>query len=204
MLEKFEHLLVLDNFGNPVSSSTNKQTWLEYRNKGVTATDINKIISPTLKLSSQKNKLLQNKKTLIELNNGEANINSFMNHGNDREPIIVGWAASNFGAIGNDFLFHGSNLQHLATPDGLGEDFVVEIKTSLKPLKSIKQGYMNQIQWQMHVMGVQKSLFIVEQHENFNPISIDYEWVEIDLERIQIIKKHVDSFLLELNNELPF
>lgn len=205
MIEKFEQYIVLDENGTPISASTDKQKWLEYRNRGVTATDINKIISPTLKLSSQRIKLLETKKdTSITANNSEPRINTYMQHGNEREPIIVQWASGNFNMTGNDVLFHGENIQHLATPDGLGENFVAEIKTSIKPIHEIKQGYMNQIQWQMHVLQVDKCLFLVEQHNNFKPLSIEYEWIYRDEQRIKLIEKHVNMFLNELNNELPF
>lgn len=205
MIENFRHLLVVNEQGIPVSSETDKTVWLQYRNKGVTATDINKIISPTLKLSSQRKKLLENKRQAITHIDSENTINSYMAHGNTREPIIVDWASDKFGITGNGFLFHNqNNLQHLATPDGLGDDFVVEIKTSIKTLSEVKQGYMNQIQWQLHVMNVPKCLFLVEQHENFSPLEVQHEWIYRDEERIKLMEKHVNLFIHELNGELPF
>lgn len=190
----------LDSQGLPLSSS-NKQEWLKARLTGVTATDINKIISPTLKPSSQSIKLLKTK-----LNNTEhveePQLNSYMHHGNEREPIIADWASGNFGMVANNYLFYGVNEKHLATPDGLGEGFVGEIKTSMKPLNSIINYYMNQIQWQLHVMSVEKCLFIVEQHENFLPKDIDYIWVTRDEKRISTIVKHVNIFIEQLTEKL--
>lgn len=189
----------LDSSGNPVSSS-NKQEWLKARLTGVTATDINKIISPTLKLSSQSAKLLASKLDTSE-NVYEPQLNNYMIHGNEREPIIAEWALGNFGMVANDYLFYGDNPKHLATPDGLGNDFVGEIKTSLKPLKSVVGYYMNQIQWQLNVMHLDKCLFIVEQHENFLPTSLDYIWVGRDETRIKIITSHVNQFLERLEEK---
>lgn len=192
--------VLLGSDGLPVSSN-NKQDWLKARMTGVTATDINKIISPTLKISSQSEKLLKSKldtKEEIE----EPTLNSYMIHGNEREPIIAEWAYGNFGMQPNNFLFYGVNNQHLATPDGIGENFSGEIKTSLKPLKTIVGYYMNQMQWQLNVMQMEKCLFIVEQHDNFKPIGIDYAWVERDESRINFLVEHVDIFIEKLNNEL--
>lgn len=190
----------LDSNGVPLSSS-NKQEWLKARLTGVTATDVNKIISPTLKPSSQSVKLLESKLNISE-HVEEPHLNSYMIHGNEREPIIADWAAGNFGMIPNSYLFYGDNVKHLATPDGLGEGFVGEIKTSMKPLKSILNYYMNQIQWQLNVMQVEKCLFIVEQHDNFNPKNIDYMWVERDEKRIKTILTQVDIFIEQLSEKL--
>lgn len=190
----------LDSQGNPLSSD-NKKEWLQARANGITATDLNKIISPTLKVSSQSVKLLQNKISSLK-EAVEPQINSYMAHGNDREPIIAEWAAGNFGMTANSYLFYGDNSQHLATPDGLGEGFVGEIKTSLKPLKEILNYYMNQIQWQLHVMNVERCLFLVEQHKDFIPSNIDYRWVERDEQRIATLEKHANMFLEQLNVEL--
>ena len=186
--------------GLPVSSD-NKQDWLKARMTGVTATDINKIVSPTLKISSQSEKLLKGKLEIKE-EIEEPQLNSYMVHGNEREPIIAEWALGNFDMQPNNFLFYGLNSQHLATPDGIGKDFAGEIKTSLKPLKSILGYYMNQMQWQLNVMQMEKCLFIVEQHESFKPLDIDYMWVYRDEERINFLIKHVDEFIYKLNHEL--
>lgn len=191
--------MFLDSAGNPVSSA-NKQEWLKARLTGVTATEVNKIVSPTLKLSSQSSKLLKSKLDVSDVVY-EPQLNSYMVHGNDREPIIAEWASGNFGMTANDYLFYGENVQHLATPDGLGEGFVGEIKTSMKPLKSVIGYYMNQIQWQLNVMSVDKCLFIVEQHDSFVPINLDYVWVERDEKRIKIITEHVNLFLEQLESK---
>ena len=48
-------------------------------------------------------------------------------------------------------------------------------------------------------MGVKKCLFLVEVHDKFKPLSIDYEWVEYDEDRIKFILEHVDAFIKRLN-----
>lgn len=191
--------VVLDSEGKPLSS-LNRLEWLTARSNGVTATDINKIISPTLKPSSQHVKLLKTKLS-PEASIEEIRLNNYMIHGNEREPIIADWAAGNFGMKANSYLFYGDNSQHLATPDGLGEGFVGEIKTSLKPLHLVVGYYMNQIQWQLNVMHYERCLFIVEQHKDFRPVNIDYLWVERDDDRIDLLVKHVNFFIEKMEEE---
>lgn len=187
---------VRDEQGNPISSD-DKIAWSNARLLGVTATDINKIVSPTGKLSSQREKLLKIKKG--ELENSGFNVTTVsMTHGNEREPIILDWASGNFDVIANNYLFQGLKPQYLATPDGLGEGFVVEVKTSVKPLNDVLGYYSNQLQWQMFVMGVDKVLFIVEQHKDFSSYSLEYKWVEKDETRINLIVRNVDLFIEEL------
>lgn len=186
---------VLNDRGEPVRID-DKESWGAARMNGVSASDINKIVSPTLKISTQQEKLLEYK---LGLKIAFDIPNSYTTHGNDREAIVLGWAAGNFNVVENRFLFHGENVQHFATPDGLGEDFVVEVKTSLKPLEQIRQGYMNQMQWQMHVIGVDKCLFLVEEHENFEAKGIDYEWIEKDNDRVDFLVENVNKFIARLN-----
>lgn len=196
IISKYIERAVKTATGEPVTLDE-RDDWNQSRFNGVSASDINKIISPTLKYSIQQERLLKYKLGMSEMIDIP---NSYTEHGNEREPIILEWASGNFGIIPNRFLFHGENIQHLATPDGLGEDCVVEVKTSMKPLEEIKRNYMNQMQWQMHVMGVDRCLFLVETHEKFQVKGIDYEWVEKDEARLKIINQHVEVFLERLNS----
>jgi hypothetical protein len=195
ILDKYIHRTVKTAEGLPVTLD-DRDDWNNARFNGVSASDINKIVSPTLRYSIQQEKLLQLKLGMAEMIDIP---NSYTEHGNEREPIILEWAYGNFGIISNRFLFHGDDAQHLATPDGLGEDCVVEVKTSLKPLTEIKRYYMNQMQWQMHVMGVEKCLFIVETHEQFTAKEIEYEWIEKDEARLKVINENVENFIKRLN-----
>lgn len=195
-LQSYTGKPVLNANGEPIRSA-DKDAWAEARLKGVTATDINKIVSPTGKLSGQRTKLLSIKRGEQIDSNFHVKTMS-MTHGNEREPIMLGWAAGNFDVIANDFLFHGEKEQYLATPDGLGDGYVVEVKSSIKTLDEILGHYMNQMQWQMHVIGVPKVLFIVEQHKDYSNHSIDYRWIEKDEDRIKLIVENVDIFIKEL------
>lgn len=174
----------------------NKEAWSLARNNGVSASDINKIISPTLKVSTQQEKLLKQK---LGLENVFSIPNKYTTHGEEREAIVLDWAKGNFGVEPNEYLFHGENHQHFATPDGLTTDAVVEVKTSMKPLAEITQYYMNQMQWQMHVMKVEKCLFLVEMHKDFQSFEIESEWIHRDNERINILETNVNLFLEKLH-----
>jgi hypothetical protein len=187
---------VLTASGDKVSIN-DRSNWSVARNNGVSASDINKIVSPTLKVSTQQEKLLRQK---LGLESVFSIPNKYTTHGEERESIVLDWARGNFGVNPNEFLFHGDNLQHFATPDGLTEKSVVEVKTSMKPLSEITTYYMNQIQWQIHVMNAEKCLFLVEMHKDFNPLQIEVEWIERDEERIKFLQTNVDVFLERLND----
>lgn len=183
--------VVLDSAGVPVSSD-NKEAWLEARLNGVTATEAGKIAAS----GKSREKLLKAKaQGIID----ELTTNSYMLHGSAREEHISTYIANLYDIEHNTYLYAGENQHYLATPDGIGEDFVVEIKTSIKPLESLLAQYNNQMQWQMFVMNVDRVLFVVEQHKNFEPLHIREDWVYRDDNKILTLKNHADLFIEELN-----
>lgn len=185
--------IVLDSLGNPVSSD-NKEAWLEARLNGVTATEAGKIAAN----GSSRNKLLEAKLNGVI---DDVTTNPYMIHGSEREASISDYITLQYNSQHNTYLYHGDSVHYLATPDGIGEDFVVEIKTSIKPLNTLLAQYNNQMQWQMFVMNVEKVLFVVEQHENFVPLHISEEWVYRDDNKILLLKEHADIFIEELLNK---
>lgn len=102
-----------------------------------------------------------------------------------------------FGIAHNSRLLHGQNPRHLATPDGLGEQSVSEIKTSTKPLSQALSVYQDQLQWQMHVTGVNQLLFVVETRYS---LEREHVWVARDSERILQLTTHADTFLDDLDS----
>lgn len=183
--------IVLDISGNPVSSD-NKEAWLEARLNGVTATEAGKIAAN----GASREKLL-----LSKLNGtiDDLTTNPYMIHGTQREEHISKYISDKYDTTHNTYLYYGENIHYLATPDGIGEDYVVEIKTSIKPLESLLKQYNNQMQWQMFVMNVEKVLFVVEQHESFVPLHIREQWVYRDDSKILLLKDNADVFMEELN-----
>lgn len=119
-----------------------------------------------------------------------------MQHGIDREPVIAAWVAEKFGIQPNSLLCRGENSRHLATPDGIGAGVVAEIKTSTKPLDQALGTYRDQLQWQLHVTGSERLLFVVE---NRHTLRKETRWIDRDEYRIFILAQHADAFILEMD-----
>ncbi len=133
------------NNGHPVSSD-DRDEWLRARRTGVSATDTRKIVLQNNRPSSQRPQLL-----LEKLTGDEGPRFAQFEHESSRRPIIAAWVEEKFGIRPNRFLCVGINPRHLATPDGIGDGAIYEIKTSTKPLASTAKTYRDQIQWQLHV-----------------------------------------------------
>lgn len=89
--------------------------------------------------------------------------NSYTQHGNDREPVIL----SQFHVEQNHIMFQSAgNPRHVATPDGIvvgtQELILVQVKTTLKPLWKIPPSYQRQMWWEQYVMGTNRTLFAWE------------------------------------------
>jgi transcriptional regulator with XRE-family HTH domain len=78
----------------------------------------------------------------------------------------------------------------------VGDDYVVEIKVSNKPLEQIVVKYNDQVQWQMHVMGAEKALVALEDRESQE---ISSQWIERDDDRIAALSGAADQFLESLD-----
>lgn len=189
-VKKFHARLLTDTAGAPISSS-NRSAWLEARRLGVTATDAGKIVKLDGTFSSQRAGLLEAK-----LCGREPAFQQVMQHGIDREPVIAAWVAEQFGIQPNNFICRGDNHRHLATPDGIGPGVVAEIKTSTKPLAQTLGIYRDQLQWQLHVTGSERLLFVVE---NRHTLRRETTWVERDDYRIFMLTQHAEAFLQEMD-----
>ncbi|GII98117.1 hypothetical protein Slu03_04950 [Sediminihabitans luteus] len=175
--------------GAPLGSH-DRPAWLEARRAGVTATDCSKIVRRDGVPSAQRQGLLEKK----VFGSSDPEFWGYA-HGREREPVIAAWVEAEFGIAPNAFLCHGHDEAHLATPDGIGPDAVAEIKTSVLPLRAARGRYWDQLQWQMHVTGVERSLFVVE---NRYTLEREVEWVERDEGRLMMLVQHADEFLDDL------
>ncbi|WP_052367131.1 YqaJ viral recombinase family protein [Paraoerskovia marina] len=179
-----------DDDGAPVGSDA-RDAWLAARRSGVTATDCTKIVRQDGTPSVQRAKLLERKVF------GEADAHSAaFAHGREREPVIAAWITENWGIEPNALLCEGETSGHLATPDGIGEDAIAEIKTSVHPLRSAVRRYRDQLQWQLHVTGADRSLFVVEHRHT---LEREVCWVTRDEQRIGVLVEHADRFLADLH-----
>ncbi|TFC18618.1 hypothetical protein E3O19_04430 [Cryobacterium algoritolerans] len=183
----------LSDDGEPIDSQDRAQ-WLLRRRSGVTATDVNRLVLTNGNRSAQWHNVLREKLT----GDGGYWSPSFQ-HGIDREPVIAAWVQENFAITPNTRLFQGENPRHLATPDGIGEREVCEIKTSSFLLSATLNTYRDQMQWQMHVTGAERCLFVVEDRDS---LTIEHRWVDRDTTRIGMLVERADEFLQELDSAL--
>lgn len=147
-----------DYMSRAIADSRDRPAWLEARKPGITASDaakFSKIESAPLYLKSKARDVFEG--------------NAYTRHGNAREARML----NAFNLEQNTLLFHAeSNPRHMATPDAVkqassGDLILGEAKTTTKPFLKVPPDYFRQCQWQLHVMGADRLLFIWELHENF-------------------------------------
>lgn len=130
--------------------------------------------------------------------------NKYTGHGNDREPVILEAMHTEqnftlFGSAGND--------RHVATPDAIrttatGELFLLQVKTTLQKRNRVGDvvppftnaagefhlppAYFRQMQWEMYVVGAERSLFVWEEHVDGRPTTMEpeSEWIYRDDDEI--------------------
>jgi len=178
-----------------ICDSADRPAWLKARARGITATDVARLMTPSGRAIVIAEKLY-----------GTADSDtSYMAHGREREPIIAEGVKAKFGMEHNTFLYAGTNLQHLATPDGvhLHRPDLAEIKTSTKPLQTTPRVYVDQMQWQAWVLGAERVLLAWEQHRNGIPVDLEptYRWVDRDEKRISELVTAADDLLRYLATE---
>jgi hypothetical protein len=146
----------------------------------------------------------------------ELSSNKYIERGNIREPVIAQYILDNFDIEPSDTVYHHGEFDtHLATPDGLSSMFDMdritsEIKTSKHNLDPdlpgghfATTGYYDQVQWQMHVMGGDRCLFVWEQHDdnwpNPEPVSApQFKWISRDQARIDQLVDIAEEALAEV------
>lgn len=174
-----------------VISSADRVAWLRARLWGVTATDARRLLTSRGKVSKQRERLLAEKMSGRSL----PRLPQFA-HGIEREPVIAAWVHQRFGIAPSGALCMGADDRHLATPDGIGEHSIAEIKTSVADLDSAARRYADQLQWQLHVTGCERVLFVVEHRHTMRR---DFRWVGRDETRIALLVEHANAFLAELD-----
>ncbi|WP_220607012.1 YqaJ viral recombinase family protein [Cryobacterium sp. 1639] len=184
----------LGDDGNPVGSDDDEDRWLAARRTGVGASEVGKIVKANGAPSVQRAGLLQRK-----LDGDPGHHFAAYDHGVEREPIIARWVNDNFAIAHNAHLCMGQNPRHLATPDGIGDGVICEIKTSVVPLAKAVRRYRDQLQWQLHVTSSPQVLFVVE---NRDTLEREYTWVGRDEDRIATLVAHTNDFLVELDMRL--
>lgn len=139
--------------------------WYKAREYGVSATTVAKAASGPGGYDAELKRALHPEEHVIE-------DNAYMRFGRDWEQWIVQSLPPEYAIVHNDWLIRAEEEErHLATPDGLNEDWslIAEVKTTGTDWdKGLERGiiptdipiqYRRQVQWQMYVTGAQQCLF---------------------------------------------
>jgi len=183
-----------------VTSSENRDAWLAARNAGVTATNAGKLASIDSIDSILKSKFFDG-----------FTGNPATEWGLEREPFLLNWA----GFPENKFLFHAlEERRFMATPDGIRPDAkdcdgvieLCQVKTTSKTMNKIPAHYYRQIQWEMFVMGATRCYYVVEEHKDFVPVSLEpkLEIIERNDEVIASLKTLAYALLTRLDEANAF
>lgn len=198
-----------------VDKNIDEELWLAERRKGVTATEVAKLA---------KGQPAARRDVLAEKVSGERTFfgNKFTDWGLERELALAALIQFEHGFEPSDVLFSAvENPRHLATPDAVkvadGSTVIAEIKTSKYDLSPdgthfAKSTYMDQIQWQMYVVGEDclECLFVWEQHddnwildefgvERPEPLPHNELWIPRNQTRIDELVIIANDFLDELD-----
>ena len=160
---------------------TSEDQWLEARRSRVTATDIGRLANggPASWAAVKAEK------------HGARGFtgNRYTEWGHEREPVIVAHLTFLYGVEPNDALFVSGD--RAATPDGVSEDALAEVKTTVRPwadldhLRASQPKYYDQVQWAQLVVEREKTWFAFEPHENFIPGDVEHFLIPRDEERIK-------------------
>lgn len=162
-----------------VADSRDRVAWLRARARGITATDVAGLSGESSIARAADAKLGAGPRF---------GGNAYTDHGRRREPEIAAWVAATHGILPSSALFCAeAEKRHLATPDGVcvdgdGRVLLAEIKTTNKSWRTIPRTYLRQVWWQQHVLGAERTLFVWEEHDDFNPIHDEPKsvWIERD------------------------
>lgn len=167
-----------------VADSRDRVAWLRARARGITATDVAGLSGEGSITRAADAKLGAGPRF---------GGNAYTDHGRRREPEIAAWVAATHGILPSSALFCAEvEKRHLATPDGIAQDAggrvtLAEIKTTNKSWRSIPRTYLRQVWWQQHVLGAERTLFVWEEHDDFQPVHDEPKsvWIERDDREIE-------------------
>ncbi|MFL0410772.1 YqaJ viral recombinase family protein [Microbacterium paludicola] len=180
-----------------LADSRDRVAWLRARARGITATDVASLTASDKSIARAADQKLMGSRF---------SGNSYTDHGRRREPEIAAWVAATHGIQPSSALFHAVvEKRHLATPDGIGVDAqgrvaLAEIKTTNKSWRSIPRSYLRQVWWQQHVLGAERTLFVWEEHRDFQPLHDEPKctWIERDDREIALLVRLATRLIDEL------
>lgn len=170
-----------------------RHEWLEQRREFVTATDVARLWTSAAEWS----KVRAEKDGTAP----DVRVSQEMQWGIDREAALVAYAQT----IEPSIRPNGRVCVHpdgpwAATPDGIGDDVVCEVKTgSVSGLASARRRHEAQMQWQMWVTGTAGCLYVTEVRERdemgFTPGERTHAWVDRDEDHIAELLDVAERFL---------
>ena len=170
-----------------------RDDWLAQRRDYITATDVAYLYtSPAswAKIRAEKDGTAPERGTSLEMQWGTA-----------REAALVAYAQTIEPSIQpNDQVCVHPDGPWAATPDGIGDDVVCEVKTgSVSGLASARRRHQAQMQWQMWVTGTAGCLYVTEVRDwddmGFAPGGRSHEWIDRDEDHIAELLDVADRFL---------
>jgi len=193
--------------GVRIASQDNEVEWLDARAEGATASEVPKL-SPTTwsKLLSEK------------LNGSKFRGNRHTERGHDREPEILSdleWVTESKILPNRHVWAAAANRRHLATPDGFqilpdGRVRGVEVKSHQHgweaPKKVIPKEHYDQVQFGMHVLGLDEWLYgweIMGEGGTAPAADPQHRIVPRDQSRIDELVAAADAFLSWIDDGAP-
>lgn len=173
-----------------IYDGTDRETWLRHRMAGVTATDIARLARGGEKTWGA----IRAEKA----GKGRDFTNAAMQHGHDREPVIIRFAEKQFGVSSFGKLVAASDEpRFLATPDAIGAK-VAEVKTTVHDwttLADVPGRYVDQLLWQMRVLDIHDGVLLFEPHEGGVPLYPFPRHFDVPYDRARVA--HLESIAYE-------
>lgn len=189
---------------------TDEAAWHATRQLGITATQVRDLLKNGAKY----------RRELLAIKRGERTDdfagNRYTDWGNLREAALAP-VLYEAGIVPESRVFLAAdNPRFLASPDGVGVEpisgdiVLAEIKTTKHDLTPYGEhfnatGYYTQMQWQMHVMGAARTLFVWERHDDNwpepTPETPRAVWIERDDDHIAQLVEVAADFLAELDGD---
>lgn len=170
-----------------------REQWMLARGEGVTASEVRQIATGG---RATWRRILEQK-----LNGNKFRGNRHTRRGHEREPLLIEFAATLEPCQANHALLGAAtNPLHRATPDGISDDFGVEVKSHAHgwTRTDIPAEHYDQMQWGMHVTGFNRWLYIWEvlDEDGYAPLEDPaHVWVARDEKRIAELTKAADAFI---------
>ena len=173
-----------------LDDGTDRSTWLAHRMLGVTATDVARLANGGAKTKAA----IRAEKAGM----GRDFMNAAMQHGRDREPVIIRFAQKRFGVQPFGKLIAADDEpRFLATPDALGS-VVAEVKTTVKDwasLDEVPRRYVDQLLWQERVSGIHEGVLLFEPHEGGIPLHPFPKHFDVPYDRARVA--HLEQVAFE-------